>query len=204
MGQYWREKESYIQSDLAYRLGKIILQYDESYPIQSDKNYNSSLYLSALQTLLTTCNELIHNNDFEFPNKENFYNILTSISEKNQFGLHRRMIAENTFSRGTPNCSVFLNHLRNAMSHPTITDHESKSSTTGYTSIEEGPVITKYLFVNRSDKYPDRIIKIVLTVEELRSLTLALSKFLAQPYQLRWNVSWNGDSFDTNILEYAA
>ena len=40
--------------------------------------------------------------------------------------------------------------------------------------------------------------------EELRFLTLALSKFLAQPYQLRWNVSWNGDSYDTNILEHAA
>ena len=40
--------------------------------------------------------------------------------------------------------------------------------------------------------------------EELRFLMLALSKFLAQPYQLRWNVSWNGDSFDTNILEHAA
>jgi hypothetical protein len=204
MGQYWRQSKSYIQSDLAYRLGKIIQQYDQAYPIESDKNYNSSLYLSALQTLLTTCNELIHNNDFEFPYKESFYNISTSIAERNQFGLHRRMIVENTFGSGTPKCSVFLNHLRNAMSHPTITDHESEYATTGYTSIDEGSVITKYLFVNRSDKYPDRIIKIVLTVEELRSLTLALSKFLAQPYQLRWNIGWNGDSFDPHILDRAA
>jgi hypothetical protein len=204
MGQYWRENKSYIQSDLAYRLGKIILQYDAAYPIASESNFNSSLYLASLQTLLTTCNELIHKNDFEFPFRDSFYNILTQIDKRNQFGLNGEMIIENTFSRGIPKCSVFLNHLRNAMSHPTITNHESENASSGYTSINEGAIITKYLFVNRSHDFPHKVFKIVLTVEELRLLTLALSKFLAQPYQLRWNVSWNGDSFDNNILEHAA
>jgi hypothetical protein len=114
------------------------------------------------------------------------------------------MIIENTFSRGIPKCSIVLNHLRNAMSHPTITNHESEDASTGYTSIDEGSIVTKYLFVNRSEKYPHSIFKIILTVEELRTLTLALSKFLSQPYQLRWNSSWNGDSFDNNILDHAA
>lgn len=204
MGQYWRENKSYIQSDLAFRLGKIILQYDASYPISSFENYNSSLYLSALQTLLTTCNELIHNNDFEFPNLDSYYNLKTRISNRNQFGLNQRMVIENTFAHGIPKCSNVLNHLRNAMSHPTITDHESRDSGTGYTSIIEGEIITKYLFVNRSERDWNKVFKIVLTVEELRLLTLALSRFLAQPYQQRWKNSWNGDTFDVNILEYAA
>jgi hypothetical protein len=204
MGQYWRENKSYIQSDLAFRLGKIIIQYDSAYPVSSVKNYNSSLYLSALQTLLTTCNELIHNNDFEFPHRESYYNIKASISNGNQFGLNNRMIIENTFAKGDPKCSNILNHLRNAMSHPTITDHESKDSGTGYTSIIEGEIITKYLFVNRSDRDWNKVFKMVLTVGELRLLTLALSRFLAQPYQQRWNTSWNGDTFDPHILDYAA
>ena len=204
MAQYWRESKGYIQSDLAYRLGKMILQYDAAYPISSVGNYNSSLYLSALQTLITTCNELIHNNDFEFPHLDRYYNICTPISERNQFGLHQRMIIENTFGNGKLKCSVFLNHLRNAMSHPTITDHEAKDAGTGYTSLNEGEIITKYLFVTRSINNPNRVFKIVLTVQELRFLTLALSKFLAQPFQQRWNISWNGDTFDANILEHAA
>lgn len=204
MGQYWQEKESYIQSDLAYRLGKVILQYDSKFPISSLESYNSSLYISSLQTLLTTCNELIHNNDYEFPYENKFYDLSTKISENNQFGLKRSMIIENTFGSNNPSCSIMLNHLRNAMSHPTITDHESDDATTGYTSIDEGPVISQYLFVNRSYKYPNQVIKLKLTVEQLKYLTLALSKFLAQPYQLRWNSHWNGDSFDPNILEHAA
>jgi len=201
MGQYWREKKSYIQSDLAYRLGKIILQYDMAYPIKSEKNFNSSLYLTSLQMLLTTCRELIKNNQYTFPFHDNSFNIFTSIDQKNQFGLRSNMIIEDTIYSSTPDCSKFLKHLRNAMSHPTITNHESKDSTSGYTSINEGEVVTKYLFV---DSQNSKKIKIILTVEELRSLTIALSKFLAQPYQLRWNDSWNGDSFDTKILEHAA
>jgi hypothetical protein len=204
MGQYWREERSYIQSDLAFRLGKIIVQYDIAYPISSIDNYNSSLYLSVLQTLLTTCNELIHKNDFEFPHHDSYYNIKERISNPNQFGLNQRMIIENTFVNGIPKCSVLLNHLRNAMSHPTITDHEAKDSESGYTSIDEGEFITKYLFVTRSKSDWNKVFKIVLTVEELRFLTLALSKFLAQPYQQRWKSSWNGETFDVKILEYAA
>ncbi len=204
MGQYWRESQGFIQSDLAFRLGKIILQYDAVYPISSVGSYNSSLYLSALQTLLTTCNELIHNNDFEFPLRDSYFNILTPITQSNQFGLHQGMIIENTFGSNRPKCSVLLNHLRNAMSHPTITDHESKDAGSGYTSLNEGEVITKYLFVNRSAQNTHQVIKIVLTVNELRSLTIALSKFLAQPFQQRWNNSWNGETFDTNIFDHAA
>jgi hypothetical protein len=204
MGQYWRESQGFIQSDLAFRLGKIILQYDAVYPISSVGSYNSSLYLSALQTLLTTCNELIHNNDFEFPLRDSYFNILTPITQSNQFGLHQGMIIENTFGSNRPKCSVLLNHLRNAMSHPTITDHESKDAGSGYTSLNEGEVITKYLFVNRSAQNTHQVIKIVLTVNELRLLTIALSKFLAQPFQKRWNNSWNGETFDTNIFDHAA
>lgn len=206
MGQYWTEHKGYIQSELAYRLGVVVRQYERLVEDDDPLNFNSSLFLSVLQTLLTTCKELIEWNDYTFSDKkpnDGFYDLDTTISLVNQFGFHKNMIKESEFSKDRTNCKHVLNHLRNAMSHPTIST-ESKDQT-GYTSMGGDSLtdrITGYQFINVS-QYNGSKFRIEMTTEELRNLIFSLSKLLAQPYQKKNNPRWEADFYNENIFDAA-
>ena len=87
------------------------------------------------------------------------------------------------------------------LKHETLTASKFMIFVVFLSSIGEGTLINKYLFLNRSKGYPYKVFKIQLTVEELRCLSISIRKFHTQTYQLHWNVSWNQDSFDNYFLE---
>jgi hypothetical protein len=210
MGQYWREKKAFIQADLAYRLGVIVRQYDSLVHEDNPRNYNSALYLSVLQTLLTSCWEMIKEDDYTFSNRyfddDRYYDLKQTIANKNQFGLHSKMIIEPIQKRDNLICKEVLHKLRNAMSHPTLSDHSSNRARTGYTSIvkdkeDMNEKVSEYLFVCTKQDEPTT--KIVLSVKELKDLVLSLSLFLSQPYQKKHNPSWEPNNFNDNIFDAA-
>ncbi len=130
---------------------------------------------------------------------------------------------------------LYIDHLRNALSHPTHLDLSKNYPSTGYTTIEDGSHIIKaFVFIDSPDtknnsykEYPDfgvaeknlnkmpktknikitkilnsgvkyiltmddekpfvRIFEIHLNVDELRSLVLNLSNYLAQPIKNDWD-----------------
>ena len=57
--EYFRDKDGQIQADIAFRLGRIILQY-ESISLKPEQKYESTLYLAVLQNMLTNCIELLN------------------------------------------------------------------------------------------------------------------------------------------------
>ena len=72
--EYIHTDDCQIRSDIAFRLGKIILQYEESIHVNDIMNYSSTLYISVLQTLLTNCLEILR--EIKFKNeKYEFFDI---------------------------------------------------------------------------------------------------------------------------------
>ncbi len=80
MGEYFRSENNQIQADLAYRLGKIVLQYEKANLYE--KKYEVTLYLSTLQLLLTNCQELYRSMRHNDRRKLSFQ---SEIKESNNF-----------------------------------------------------------------------------------------------------------------------
>lgn len=227
--EYFRDIDGQIQADIAYRLGRIILQY-ESLSLNPKQRFESTLYLAVLQNMLTNCIELL-NSLSSRERKENFI-FNGSIENENIFNLRPNQIIQNTFVEEM-SCEKIIRHIRNALSHPTQLDINSELCSTGYNTIaNERNVISEYCFVDSPDTKENRlkiynqkedalrliqreknipkdimivntknggykfeidgkdyarIIKIVLSTNELRNLTLGLCTYLAQPIQTNWN-----------------
>ena len=55
--EYFRDPRNQIYADFAYRIGKIVIQY-ERIKINEEK-FEATLYLAALKNLMTICNEYV-------------------------------------------------------------------------------------------------------------------------------------------------
>ena len=78
--EYIHTNDCQIRSDIAFRLGKIILQYEKSINFIDVMNYSSTLYISVLQTLLTNCLEILR--EIKFKNiKYEFFDIDQELSD---------------------------------------------------------------------------------------------------------------------------
>ena len=59
--EYSRPTKDEIRSHFAYRVGEIVRQYRESTKPEDDQKYEATIYLLALQSLLTQCQSLYKN-----------------------------------------------------------------------------------------------------------------------------------------------
>jgi len=152
--EYFRDKDGQIQADIAYRLGRIISQY-ESFSIHPMQKFESTLYLAVLQNMLTSCIELLKALRGSERNKNQLLNSL--ISEENIFGLKESQIIFNSFQNEL-NSFEFIKHIRNALSHPTKINLESEFCSTGYTTLlNQSGVIGEYCFVSSPDTKSNRL-----------------------------------------------
>jgi hypothetical protein len=146
--EYFLEEGFKIRSDFAYRLGKILLQYEDcNYP--EITNYSSTLHISILQSLLTNCIE-------NFKSMDNFEQKQTTLSFKlntlsNYWGINEEMILKNTYHKKNFTLYRFFSSIRNALSHPTDILINSNVPSTGFTAISENGKIHKYIFVDSPD-----------------------------------------------------
>jgi hypothetical protein len=220
--EYIHTDDCQIRSDIAFRLGVIIMQYEKSIELNDIKNYNSTLCISVLQTLLTNCLEILR--EIKFINvKYDFFDIENQLIDDNFYGIKNKSIILNSIYDKVTLHRVLIS-LRNALSHPTNINIKSEFPSTGYTTIKDGSnIISEYIFVdspdvknnraksfnniaelelhkrmNKSAVYDYNSLKTVprlfifkLDVSELKTLTLNLSKVLAQPVQENWNKVFN-------------
>ena len=89
--EYIHTNDCQIRSDIAFRLGVIIMQYEKSIKLNDIKNYNSTLYISVLQTLLTNCLEILR--EIKFINeKYDFFDIESQLIDENFYGIKNKSI----------------------------------------------------------------------------------------------------------------
>lgn len=155
MTEYLRDDENQIQADLAQRIGQIAAQYSECIKatpevFPKEKRYDITLNICLLQTLLTSCSELVKAMKGNEKKKSFFAEEFTSVSAF--WGLTPEMIMKDTFVREKVVHFDVVTHLRDALSHPTIINLENDYLSTGYTTIE--PInreIAKFSFISSPD-----------------------------------------------------
>lgn len=144
--EYFRQPENQIQAGFALRSGKLLAQYinlrDELKP---EERYDATLTVCVLQALLTTCSEL--RKTMENQRKRDFRTVLAGTPDR--WGLCRDFIREDTFPQAeAPKAGRVLDHLRNALSHPTLAVAQDPPST-GYSTVLDGSeAISKFRFTD--------------------------------------------------------
>ena len=100
--EYCRDPENQIQADFAYRLGKIAHQY-RTFLVPAEEDFSVTLDICILQSLLTTCTELLKS----MSRHERKAYLTADIDTGLAWGLREEMISVNTF-RGKLTVEVVL------------------------------------------------------------------------------------------------
>lgn len=166
MVDYDRNANNQIQANLAGRINEIARQY-ATLDLKEQERFDATLHICLLQTLLTSCNELMK---FKIPKAfEKEYSI--SPIWKVQLD-----ILENTFySSKTIKNKDILTHIRDALSHPVVAEYSELL--TGYTTEkdESSGQIVAFVFTSSPDKKNDTSIKTYLS-EQIANEALRTSK----------------------------
>ena len=144
---YHQQNGHRIEADLALRIGKIARQYD-AIVLPVEQKFTDTLHLCLLQNLLTNCHELLKAMDRE---EGESLGLRAPLSAKSDWGLDSVEITTWDFAE-EQDLATFLQHLRNAMSHPTGTNPKAKFPSTGYNSLpNESGMIQAIAFCDSPD-----------------------------------------------------
>jgi hypothetical protein len=151
--EYFKDKDGQIYADMAYRLGKILNQYNKlSIP---EEKYEQTLCFVILQNLLTQSSEYIRSMTAGDRKSSIFYK---EIGNNPIWGLTEKSIIQYTFNEKLTLQNV-IDKLRNSVSHPTSLN-KGNIGGTGYTTIDnKSGIIEKFSFVNSPDVNHDGDIK---------------------------------------------
>jgi len=139
--EYYRQPNGKIQADFALRAGRLLSQYATlSASLQESERYEATLMVCILHSILTNCLELIgelKKHHWDSPIKD----------VPGLFGICRSFVVRNAFP-GEVTYAKFIEHIRNALCHPTIAEKKPKLPSTGYTTIPGSGLISKFSFVH--------------------------------------------------------
>ena len=149
MGEYTRDSEHQIYSDLASRLGKLAKHYESlrRSPI-SDENYGATLTISLLQSLLAIYVELRKRKRPVF--KEVFGRPLLHIPDS--YGINFDMVKSFSYfdkfaHKEDMTIDFVLESIRNALSHP-CPIYDVQNQRTGYaTVVGQSGIVEQFKFV---------------------------------------------------------
>lgn len=135
-----------IQAGYALNAGKLLVQYcAQAKELPSNEQYEGTLAVCVLQSLLTQSIELLKYMESEPIQREFFDQIVND--GPSVWGLKTSFIVEDTFP-GDLTLGRVLEHLRNAVSHPSP-DKEFKYQPTGYTTTgDRSTRISAYRFTD--------------------------------------------------------
>ena len=151
--EYFREPHNKIQAGFALHVGKLLAQYGALARHQRD-NCEATLLICSLQSLLTICKELI--TATREHKKELWSAAVCDIP--GWLGITCRHIRKDTFHPCLLTYARFMEHLRNAVSHPTSADKKPFHPSTGYTTIPDGSgIISRFLFTDSPWVYRGKI-----------------------------------------------
>lgn len=137
--EYLRTKEGQIQADFARRAGQLLIQYEKlSRGLPSEENFEATLTVALLQSMLTICYESLEHSD----KKDDAIGLIglakSSISEMpTRLGLEANCIMERWPSSRELSYREIFAALRNALSHPGL-QGDSRYPITGYTTLVSG------------------------------------------------------------------
>jgi len=195
----WYREGSVVRAGLALNAFRLLRQYDLlSKDRAPDEQYEATLALCVLQSLLTNCWEF-HKSLNDRQRKEQFESVFTTVDSLLQ---DPDVSVENRFpGEFTP--SDVLEHLRNALSHPALRD--TSPPTTGYTTVlDPSGLVTRLRFIDSpdlnskgnltqealryfgSEPHRARVFVMELPFDRLRTLAEDLALFLAQPVLEKW------------------
>ena len=199
MAEYFLEPDGQIYGDVAYRLGKIIHQYENCIEVDDEENFITTLCISSLQSLLTIYIEsYVKYNGYPCTRENTIFDSKTSISDNNYLKIKNHWVIYNNKFNGGVNVFNFLKQLRNALSHP---NSMINNKSTGYSSKNIGGIISSYLFSSYDINY-NKLFVIEINTKDLINLTKKLATLLSQPIIK----NWDGLTFNDNIIniDYAA
>jgi hypothetical protein len=144
MGEYFREPHNKIQAGFALHAGKLLNQYD-SLSKYRQENYEPTLLICALQSLVTICQELIK--AMKKNRSELWFTPVHDVPLL--LGVSRRFVTKDTFEPCELTYGRFIEHLRNALSHPTSPEKKPYHSSTGFTTLPDNSgIISRFLFID--------------------------------------------------------
>jgi hypothetical protein len=146
--EYSRDERDRIQAGFASNAGELLEQYTMlSEGVSKSKPYDATLTICVLQSLLTNCCELIE----AMKEKQRGMWLKNVADVPGWFGIRHCHVKENTFSSDPTKLtySEFIEHLRNALSHPTYPEKRPHLPTSGYTTVPDGSrVISRFRFID--------------------------------------------------------
>lgn len=149
--EYFRDPKNQIYADIAFRLGKIVTQY-EKMSVDEEK-FEATLYLTVLQNLMTNSNEYVR----QMTRSVRRNSIFNEDISNSIWGIDNKCWIKHTFNEN-PTLQNFITRIRNSVSHPTNIDIESDFPSTGFTTIKnQSGVIDKFRFINSPDTRNNRI-----------------------------------------------
>lgn len=145
MSAYFERPEGKIRADFALRIGRLFCDYEKRLvSLAKSERFDATLTITLLQSLLTTCAELIKSVDEQKP----FLNKLSDVPSL--WGLRSGMVVQNTFP-GVLTHKLVLEYMRNALSHPNYGDVTHKYPVSGFQNLNENGEIVGFSFVNSPD-----------------------------------------------------
>jgi hypothetical protein len=143
--EYFRDENNRIQAGFALNAGKLLVQYNKfSESLSTNEQYDATLSICILQSLLTICSELIA--AMRKHDREIWEKVVHDVPI--EFGLSRSFVKTNTFSL-VLKYREFIEHVRNALSHPTYPEKPPNYPSTGYTTLPDAfGLISHFLFID--------------------------------------------------------
>lgn len=160
--EYFRDPKNQIYADIAFRLGKIVTQY-EKMSVDEEK-FEATLYLTVLQNLMTNSNEYVR----QMTRSVRRNSIFNEDISNSIWGIDNKCWIKHTFNEN-PTLQNFITRIRNSVSHPTNIDIESDYPSTGFTTIKDNSgLIQKFRFINSPDTNRNRV-KEFSSIEQIES-----------------------------------
>jgi len=142
--EYFRQPGNLIQSGFALHAGRLLAQYCSlTAGLRSQEKYDATLVVCVLQSLLTNCTELL--SAMRASQKPFFSEVITDVPHR--WGLTRSFITHDTFPTDVTLERV-LEHMRNALSHPTVSEGTQYASTGYTTSNDASGIVSAFRFTD--------------------------------------------------------
>lgn len=149
--EYFRDPKNQIYADLAYRLGRIVTQYEKS--VIDEEKFEATLYIAVLQNLMTNSNEYVR----QMTRSARRNSIFNQLIKKDIWGINENCWVRNTFNENLT-LENFITRIRNSVSHPTNIDIKSDFPSTGFTTLnDDSGKIKTFRFINSPDTRNNRL-----------------------------------------------
>lgn len=134
--EYERTDDGQIQAAFAQRAGQLLVQYDQwRYQVPTVEQFESTLTIALLQSLLTICKELIERGRPSRGTESLAWFFNRSLDEEpSVFGLTPDCVTQRWPSERPMTYRDIIGYLRNALSHPLL-QTSSGLPTTGFTTV---------------------------------------------------------------------